>query len=262
MSGTRGASRARGSGDGGGRGDGGDAEPRRLDLRAWSAPDPVAPRTSGQPAPPLPGLADALAPAVAHVREGGLLAYPTATVYGFGGAVEGDPVEALLALKRRDRERPVLLLVRSPADTPGLVWTPEARELAEVFWPGALTLVLADPEGRYPPGVRSPTGGVAVRQSAHPVAAGLVEALAAPLTSTSANAPGQPPAESGDEAAAVVRELRAHDRVLVLDVGRLPPSEPSTVVDCTGAESRVLRAGAVPVTRLRCVLPVIHEIPR
>lgn len=237
-------------------------QPPRLDLRAWREPDPVAPRIPGRPPASLPGLASALAPAVAHARAGGLLAYPTATVYGFGGMLEPGAVEALLALKNRDRARPVLLLVRSADDTPGLVWTPAARELADVFWPGALTLVLADPEGRYPPGVRSEAGAVAVRQSAHPVAAGLVEALGAPITSTSANARGQPPAASGDEAAAVVRELQAGDRVLVLDVGRLPPSEPSTVVDCTGPECRVLRAGAVPVSRLRCVRPVIHESPR
>jgi L-threonylcarbamoyladenylate synthase len=197
--------------------------------------------------------------ALGHLRAGGLLAYPTETVYGFGGSTEPDAVAGVLSLKGRDRDRPVLLLVPSPDDTPGLEWTHEARELASVFWPGALTLVLRDPEASYPPGVRSEAGGVAVRQSAHPVAAALVAGLGGPLTSTSANAPGEPPARSGDEAVRVVAALEAGDRVLVLDAGVLPDSAPSTVVDCTGPVPRVVREGAVPLSRLRCVLPGFDE---
>lgn len=216
-----------------------DALPARLDVRY-----------------PEGGDIDA---AVRHLRGDGLLAYPTETVYGFGGTLAPAAVEALLALKGRGPDRPVLLLVASPADTPGLAWTDEARELAGAFWPGALTLILADPESRYPAGVRSPRGGVGVRQCAHPVPALLVEALGGPLTSTSANAPGEAPARSGDEAAAAVERLGASADVLVLDAGRLPESEPSTVVDCTGPRLRVVREGAIPVSRLRCVLPELHD---
>jgi L-threonylcarbamoyladenylate synthase len=198
--------------------------------------------------------------AVAHVRAGGLLAYPTETVYGFGGSLASDAVAAVLALKGRGVTRPVLLLVASPADAPGLLWSEEARELARVFWPGALTLILADPGQRYPPGVRSPSGGVGVRRCAHAVPMRLVEALGAPVTSTSANVPGEAPARSGDEAAEVAARLGVGPDMLVLDAGQLPESPPSTVVDCAGATARVVREGAIPISRLRCVLPELHVV--
>ncbi len=201
-------------------------------------------------------LEGALAPALAHVRRDGILAYPTATVYGFGGRTTPPALAALSALKRRDPERPFLLLIPHDDAVSGLVWTDEARELARAFWPGALTLVLADPHGRYPTGVRGAGGGVAVRRSPHPVVRALVEALGEPLTSTSANLPGAAPAS---DAAGVARVLEgagpSGDTVVVVDGGTLPPSPPSTLVDCTGAEPRVLRSGAVPLDRLRCVLP-------
>lgn len=218
---------------------------RRLDVRAL---DPEHP--------------DELSEAVDHLRRGGLLAYPTETVYGLGGTTDAGPLGRLLALKGRASDRPVLLLVTGPDAVPGLVWTDEARELAEVFWPGAVTLVLSDPGKVYPPGVRSPSGGVAVRRSAHPVAEALVREAGTPLTSTSANAPGAAPARAGDEAAAAAASLGAGpDELVVLDAGVLPASAASTVVDCTGAVPRVLREGAVPLQRLRCVVAETHAAP-
>jgi len=214
------------------------AWPARLDLRADPDFDPAA--------------------VVAHVRGGGLIAYPTETVYGLGGAVTDASVTALRALKGREADKPVLALVASREAAAGLEWTPPARELADIFWPGPLTLVLSDPSGIFPVGVRDgSTGTVGVRVSPHPVVARLVAALGAPLTSTSLNVPGEPPATSGTEAVEVVRALGGRD-VLVLDAGTLPPSAPSTVVDCTGEEPVVLRQGTVPVARLRCAIPEIH----
>jgi L-threonylcarbamoyladenylate synthase len=202
------------------------------------------------------GLGDPaqLEPVVAHLLGGGLALHPTETVYGIGGLATGAAVAALQRLKGRTDERPFLLLIPGAESVAELVWTEPARALASVFWPGALTLVLADPTGSFPAGVRSGAGGVAVRVSSHPVTRALVERLGRPMTSTSANAPGAPPALTADEAAAVIPA----DRFWVVDAGRLPPSAPSTVVDCTGAEPVVVRAGATPVDRLRCVLPKIH----
>ena len=152
-----------------------------------------------------------------------------------------------------------LLACASFADAADSADAPDdARELASVFWPGALTLVLADRSGTFPPGVRGPTGGVAVRVTSHPVTRLLVEGLGLPLTSTSANAPGGPPAASRDEAIAVARAAGAGAELVVLDAGRLAESAPSTVVDCTGRTPVVVREGATPVHRLRCVLPGIH----
>jgi L-threonylcarbamoyladenylate synthase len=195
---------------------------------------------------------------VAHLRAGGLIAYPTETVYGLGGGVRPDVVQRVRALKARERGKPLIVLVRSAEAVSDLRWTDGARELARIFWPGPLTLVLEDPLGIFPPGVRDEdTHAVGVRVSPHPFVALIVERLGEPLTSTSLNAAGEPPAESGSAAAEVVRRLGAPE-VLVLDGGTLAPSKPSSVVDCTGPEPVVLREGAVPTNRLRCAVPTIQ----
>ncbi len=203
-----------------------------------------------------PPASTALDRAVEHLRSGGLLGYPTETVYGFGGRCEPESLAALGELKRREAVRPFLLLVSDPDDVPALEWSEQARQLAEAFWPGALTLVLADPGAAYPGRVRGPTGGVAVRHTAHPVAGALVAALGEPLTSTSANAPGQPPSATADEVAQALRDLAPDaSHVGIVDAGRLPASAPSTLVDCTAERPVILREGAIPASRLRCVLP-------
>lgn len=196
---------------------------------------------------------DALDRVVGHLGKGGLVAYPTETVYGFGCALHPAALRRLVRLKGRKSDAPFLLLIPDEASSEDLGWTPVARELAEIFWPGALTLVLADPAERYPPEVRGPSGGVAVRRTPHPVAGALVERLGAPLTSTSANPPGGEPATTADAAAGVAGAVGADpDEMWILDAGALPPSPPSTIVDLTGDEMRVLREGAVPARRLAC----------
>lgn len=214
--------------------------PIRLDLRDAppDAPDP--------------------APAVDHLRGGGLLAYPTETVYGFGGPSTLEGIARLRGLKPRSAERPFLVLVSGVDQVTGLAWPRGAVELAGIFWPGALTLVLADPSGIFPAGVRSASGSVAVRVSPHPFVRALLEAYGAPITSTSANVPGEPPARSGADAFAAAVALGAGPEVLVVDVGTLPPSGPSTIVDFTGSEPRIVREGTIPRGRLRCALPELN----
>lgn len=215
--------------------------PVRLDLR-------------GDPEADLSGV-------LGHLREGGVIAYPTETVYGLGGVAAEPAVSRVRALKSRDSAKPLIVLVGSPEGAAGLRWTSDAEELARIFWPGALTLVLEDPRGIFPGGVRDErTGTVGVRVSPHPLVRRLMAELGAPLISTSLNAPGEQPARSGEEAVEVVRRLGGRD-VLVLDVGTLPPSGPSTVVDCSGPKPVVIREGSVPTARLRCALPEIHGEP-
>jgi L-threonylcarbamoyladenylate synthase len=195
---------------------------------------------------------------VAHLRSGGLIAYPTETVYGFGGTLDEVPLAHLTRLKGRDARKPFIVLVPTARSAEGLRWTDEARELAGVFWPGALTLVLADPDALFPAPVRSAQGTVAVRQSSHPLARRIVELLDEPITSTSANVPGGAPASSGDEAYAAAVAAGGGDGMWVLDAGGLSESAPSTIVDCTGRTPRIVRAGRTPVGRIRCVLPSIE----
>jgi len=198
-------------------------------------------------------VAATLGPAAAHLRAGGLLAYPTETVYGLGSRAREDEVRALAALKGRRADKPFLLLVssREMAEAYGLAFNASAAALARAFWPGPLTLVLSGGGGRLPDTLRGPEGGIAVRWTSHPHVARLVAALGEPLTSTSANRPGGPTAPGPD---AIVREFTAAvdaGRLLVLDGGVLGNRPPSTVVDCTTATPRIVRAGALPVAELR-----------
>ncbi|MHB8839595.1 MAG: L-threonylcarbamoyladenylate synthase, partial [Gemmatimonadaceae bacterium] len=204
-----------------------------------------------------PAEIDAAIPrAVAHVMNGGLLAYPTETVYGFGGAIDTDAVGILVGLKHRPPGKPFLLLVSSSAmiGRLGLQMTRAASMLAARFWPGPLTLVLRGAEKRVPPRLRGPEGGVAVRWTSHPALQRLIAALGDPLTSTSANLPRQPAALSASEVIANFPQQIAGGTVMVLDGGRLEPSAPSTVVDCTGPHLRVIRPGAISAATLRGVV--------
>ncbi len=209
----------------------------------------------------IPGDDLDVAPILAHLRGGGLLAYPTETVYGLGGIPSRDVVERLSALKARTSEKPMLMLIPRRETVDDLVWTDEAAQLAEIFWPGSVTLILSDPEGRFPPGVRGASGAVAVRVSPHPLVKALVEGLDGPLISTSANAPGEPPALDAQHAVEVGQSLGLGEELLVLDGGARPASAPSTIIDCAAGSPVVVRQGTVPVGRVRCVLPEIELAP-
>jgi L-threonylcarbamoyladenylate synthase len=106
-----------------------------------------------------------------------------------------------------------------------------------------------------PPKLRGPEGGIAVRWTSHPALARLIKAYGDPITSTSANRPRQPPAMSASEVVAAWPEQIALGHLRVLDGGRLTPSPPSTVVDCTGRLPRVIRPGAIPASVLRESVP-------
>lgn len=207
-----------------------------------------------------PAERDRNAPGVAeHLRSGGLVAYPTETVYGFGCALRREALDALAALKSREGVKPFLLLVGDARALQGVRWTEPARRLAAAFWPGPLTLALPAEEGAFPAGVLSPGGTVAVRVSPHPGVQAILRVLPRPLTSTSANLPGASPARDADEVAEVLRALGATESVLIVDGGRLPPSAPSTLVDCSREPPRVLRVGALPLAALRGAVPEIDE---
>jgi L-threonylcarbamoyladenylate synthase len=198
-------------------------------------------------------VAAALPRAVAHLRGGGLIAYPTETVYGLGSRAQGPDVRAVARLKGRRPDKPFLLLVadRAMAEAQGLAFTESATALARAFWPGPLTLVLPGGDGRLPDVLRGPEGGIAVRWTSHRGMATLVRALGEPVTSTSANLPGSPPAPG---AAAIIRDFAPAveaGTLLVLDGGVLGNSPPSTLVDCTQPTPRLIREGALTLAELR-----------
>ena len=190
-----------------------------------------------------------------HLGSGGLLAYPTETVYGLGSRPLEADVAALAALKGRARDKPFLLLVadRLMVEAHGLRFTEAARVLADAFWPGPLTLVLSGGERHLPDALRGPEGGIAVRWTSHPAVGQLIAALGYPLTSTSANRPGGATAPGVAAIAADFAEAIAGGRLLVLDGGVLGNVPPSTVVDCTRGQPRLVREGAIPRAELRRV---------
>jgi L-threonylcarbamoyladenylate synthase len=192
-----------------------------------------------------------------HLQSGLVLAYPTETVYGFGGAVDRDAVERLVALKRRPPAKPFLLLVSDSTmlERLDLHLTSAAAQLAARHWPGPLTLVLRGGERRVPPRLRGPEGGVAVRWTSHPALQRMIAAYGDPITSTSANLPGLPPAMTAGEIVEQWGDAVARGILRVLDGGRLEASAPSTVVDCTGRLPRVIRPGAIAADVLRESVP-------
>ncbi len=175
------------------------------------------------------------------LREGGLVAYPTDTLYGLAALPTDDQaIERLFAAKGRPRDRAVPLLIASPRDL-ALVAAevPEvAQRLMREFWPGALTIVLRTAEGFHSTAVNET---VAVRVPDHPVPRELVRILGAPITGTSANATG-----GADPLTAVDVRSQLGDAVdLIIDGGACPGARPSTIVDCTVSPPRLVREGAV-----------------
>ncbi|HVD60016.1 MAG TPA: L-threonylcarbamoyladenylate synthase [Gemmatimonadaceae bacterium] len=197
--------------------------------------------------------------AIAHMRAQGVLAYPTETVYGFGGSVDSESVANLIALKGRPANKPFLLIVAASEMITrlGLHLTSYASRLAAGFWPGPLTLVLPGGEKQVPEQLRGPEGGIAVRWTPHRGLTRLVQAHGAPITSTSANRPGIPPATNASQILEQWPDAISRGQLHVLDGGQLVESAPSTVVDCTGARARVIRPGAIPVATLRAIVPDI-----
>jgi L-threonylcarbamoyladenylate synthase len=199
----------------------------------------------------------ALPSAIAHLNARKVLAYPTETVYGFGGGVDRESVNNLIALKGRPPNKPFLLIVSSSdmITRLGLHLTSYASQLAARFWPGPLTLVLPGGEKRVPEQLRGPEGGIAVRWTPHRGLSRLVQAYGEPITSTSANRPGTPPATSSTDIIEQWGDAITRGALHVLDGGQLTDSPPSTVVDCTGSRPRVIRPGAIPSAILRASVP-------
>jgi L-threonylcarbamoyladenylate synthase len=189
----------------------------------------------------------------AHLDRGGLLAYPTETVYGLGSNPSAPALAALARLKGRPPDKPFLLLVSGTAmaEAWGLVMSPSAKALSAAFWPGPLTLVLRGGEGRLPEELRGREGGIAVRHTSHVGMARLLAATGRPITSTSANRPGDPAAPGPDRIREVFHDEVARGDLLVLDGGVLGNVPPSTLVDCTGPMPRMIREGAIPRAELR-----------
>jgi len=201
------------------------------------------------------------AAAVEILRSGGIVALPTDTVYGIAVALDTPGgVDRLFRIKRRPPDKGIALLIADPAQAADIaVVTPAAEILGAACWPGGLTIVLARRADDGLPDVL--TGGsptIGLRVPDHEAPRALARAVG-PLPTTSANISGLPEAR---DAAEIVAQLG--DAVdLVLDGGPAHGGPASTVVDCSDGSARILRAGAIPATRIAALLTgagIPHDI--
>jgi L-threonylcarbamoyladenylate synthase len=195
--------------------------------------------------------------AVSVLQQGGLVAFPTDTLYALGAHAFIDKgVRRVYQVKRRPLEMALPLLLANAADMEKVaVHVPQvAWDLAERFWPGALTLVLH--KGTSVSSlVTAGKATVAVRVPNHPLALKLIKATGAPLTGTSANRSG----ESDPVTAEEVRQQLGKEVDVILDEGACPLEGASTIVDVTLDTPRVVREGAIPTSLLAQVCPGIGK---
>lgn len=183
------------------------------------------------------------------IKNGGLIAYPTETVYGLGADPYNDEaVQKIFTAKGRAEDKGIILLIRGVDDLSTLVRvvSPTAQILIEAFWPGPLTLVFRANRDLSP----TLLGGrdtIALRHSSSPIATQLLSALGGPLTSTSANRSTKPPARSACE----VENALGDHLDLILDGGPSDSTLPSTLVDVSTDRAILLREGAIPAQKLR-----------
>lgn len=197
----------------------------------------------------------AIAEAAAVLRRGGLVAFPTETVYGLGAnALDEQAVSHIFAAKGRPASDPLIVHVDGPdkLEQVAVNSPPLARQLIAAFWPGPLTLVL-ERGPNVPANVTAGSQTVGVRMPRHPVALALLAAANVPVAAPSANLFARP---SPTTAAHVLEDLRG--RVdLVLDAGPTAVGVESTVLDLTQTPPRVLRPGGVSLEALRRLIPEV-----
>ena len=180
---------------------------------------------------------------VSVLKSGGIVAYPTDTVYGLGAdAFNEEAVARIYQVKQRPRNQPLSILISSESDlaqiSDGIPET--ARILVERFWPGGLTLVLRKLPA-VPGWITAGGSTVAVRIPDHPITMDLIRELGKPLIGTSANLSGMPSATTAEE----VRAQLGNTVDFILDGGVCPGKTESTVVDVTGEDFVILRDGAI-----------------
>lgn len=200
------------------------------------------------PRHPDPGVLDE---ARRCLLTGGIIAFPTESFYGLGVlASSAAAIERLFAMKRRPDDQPVPVVVADHRHVAMVIETipPLATLLMSRFWPGPLTLVMSA-RSTVPKRLTGGTGRLGVRQPGLPLPALVAAAVGGPITATSANRSGAPPATT----AATVRAAFGEEIDLVLDGGATPGGLPSTVLDVTRDPPRLVRAGRITEEQLLAV---------
>lgn len=190
------------------------------------------------------GVEKAVQKAVSVLRKGGIILYPTDTLYGLGvDARNSDAVLLLKKVKGRENKKPISIIVSdiSHMESCGEL-SEKARALAQRFLPGALTLVL--PAKASMPTEIQLNGAIGMRIPNHAFCQALAKAYGGPITTTSANVSGLPTKRTVDD---IIWHFgpQVSKIALVIDAGELPLSPPSTVVRCTDETLHILREGAI-----------------
>ena len=192
--------------------------------------------------------AEELSDAVAALRRGDVIVFPTETLYGLGAdALNAVAVEKVYQLKGRDPNNPIPVLIsdRTMLNIMAAAVSPVAEKLIEHFWPGPLTLVLPA-RSNMPAPLLNSSGGIGVRISSHPIARQLVTLLGRPLTATSANPSGQP----GALTVAQARSYFSGAIEVFVAGGELTSKTGSTVAAVIGNNIKIIRAGEISVREI------------
>ena len=188
-------------------------------------------------------LSDILKMAVEILNNGGIVAFPTETFYGLGVKFDNEAsLRKLYGLKKRTKEKPMPLIIgdRTLLSMIAVSVNEIAESLMGKFWPGPLTLLLEAKKG-LSPYLTADTGRIAVRIPGESAAFYLVREAGFPITATSANPSGMPPAEDAD---AVIRYF-GEKIDMVIDGGRTAGGLPSTIADVTEKKIKIVREGAI-----------------
>jgi len=194
--------------------------------------------------------ADVIAEAASAIRAGGLVVYPTETVYGLGAdASSNKAVEKIFALKGRKAEKPIPIAVNSIDMAHQIAELTPAAEVLFKFLPGPL-MIIVKVKPNVSKLITAGTGKVGLRVPDHPVALKLIDFVGGPITSTSANLSGKPAPLTVKEAL----EQLGGKVDIALDAGKCKLGVPSTVVDATTRKLKILRKGPISEEKIKKLL--------
>ena len=186
---------------------------------------------------------DVITSAAAVISRGGVIAYPTETIYGLGAdATNEQAIRRIFEIKGRDFANPISVIIGNPQDIYPLVRevTDTAQKLMDTFWPGPLTIVFKSADG-VSPLITASTGKIGIRLTSHEVARQIAAKTGKPLTATSANLSGAQECASASEVA-----VQLGDKIdAIIDLGNTSGTIGSTIIDVTCTPLAILREGAI-----------------
>jgi len=190
--------------------------------------------------------------AVAILKSGGVIAFPTETFYGLGAdARDETAIDKIFGIKGRDFKNPILVVIgdRVHLDAFAADVPMQARKLMDRFWPGPLTIIFRAATS-VSPKLTAGSGKIGIRLTSHPIATAISKRLGGPVTATSANLSGAPECTSAVE---VLSQLEGKIAGIV-DGGQTPGGKGSTIVDATVSPVKVLREGVIPAALIQDTL--------